>query len=330
MVAAFVVCVSIGEVAVRVGVPGVRSEGPNAMWMRHTWIGEPHSQAQLRELASSLTAMRITDAYFHAGPLRSDGTVDPKRIRYAAILLSNMKRFAPRVRLHAWLGQVEAKAGGRLDLTSVETRKAVVGTANRFLNMGFDGIQYDIEPIRSGDRVFLDLLKNTRRETARRHRILSVAACKPEPFRGAEWTARRVSRFPGYWTRDYFLKVADQCDQVAIMTYDSAIPLPSVYVRLVSWVSRWSAEHTRAQVLIGTPTYSNWAGAHYPYVENVSNGLLGVKHGLAGLPKSARHRVGVAIFAQWTTSLEETKTYGRLWTGNQANTQTREEDEDVR
>lgn len=316
VIAAFVLVAVISEeVEIRLQRPGVRSQGPNGMWLRHSWVGEKHTKSEYESLAAKLRAMHITDAYFHAGPFRADGSIDPKRIRYAADLLRNMRHFAPETHLYAWLGQVEAKAGGPLDLSKAETRAAVIRTSIRFLDMGFDGIHLDIEPIYSDDRGFIGLLAATHEETGRRHRLLSVGACKPEPISGMENAARRFSKFPGYWTRPYFRQAAEECDQIAIMAYDTAIPLPSVYVGLVSWITRWSAEQTSTTILIGVPTYDDVTGSHYPYVENLDNALVGLKRGLSGLPESTRCKVGASIYAEWTTSDAEAKAFRSEWLG---------------
>lgn len=313
LVCLVIVAILWGEAAFRMHRVDVRSEGPNGMWLRHSWVGEEHTKSEYKNLAEKLATMHITEAYFHTGPLQADGSVDPARYRHAADLLSSMKHLAPRVHLYAWLGQVEAKAGGPLDLADARTRSGIIKVSTDLLDLGFDGIHYDIEPIYSGDQAFLSLLKTTHVETARRHKLLSVATSKPEPVRGLGNTARHIAKFPGYWTRPYFLQVAQQCDQVAIMAYDTAIPLPSAYIGLISWVTRWSAENGVKCLLIGIPTYDTTTGSHYPYVENLDNALIGVKQGLSGLPDNAPNRVGVAVYAEWTTSKDEARAYESAW-----------------
>jgi hypothetical protein len=301
------------EVAFRVRSPNVCSQGCNAIWVRHCWLDQPHAATEYRALARKLAAMRISDAYVHAGPLNADGTVSPRRIRYAKDLLDGMKKISPGLRIQAWLGQVECGGGGPLKLSSAAVRKGIVRTCERLLELGFDGIHVDIEPIWSGNRDFIRLLRQIHTLTRSRHAVLSVAAYKPERVRGIGWAAGVIARNPGYWTREYFLEVAGEVDQVAVMCYDTATPLPSLYGRSIAWMVRWSVGHGVDNLIVGVPTYDNRTASHYPYVENITNALRGVKRGVAALDEEDRKHVGVGIFAEWTTSGSEWETYRSMW-----------------
>jgi hypothetical protein len=305
-----------GELTFRLRQSNVYSQGNNAIWLRHSWVGKKHSPAQYRALAKMFKEMEVSDAYFHVGPLDGDGTIRTNRYPYARDLARNIKKLAPRVRIYAWLGQVEALGGGPLDLASAKTRQTMIRTASDFLDLGFDGIHYDVEPIVSGDRRFIALLRDTHKVTRSRHRLLSVAASKPEPFTGVEWLTGRFARNTGYWQRSYFVEVAKSVDQVAVMTYDTGTQLPSEYGKLVSWTTRWSVEQGLEDVRIGIPTYGPSTLAHQTNVENMTNGLIGLKNGLANLSTEDRKKVGAAIYAEWTTDDTEQREYRRLWTGH--------------
>jgi len=111
-----------------------------------------------------------------------------------------LKAVCPGIRIQAYLGQVEAKGGGTLDLSSTEVRDSIVKTAEAFLDLNFDGIHYDIEPIYSGDEDYLSLLEATHTMTRERGALLSVAVAKPEPIAGMAALAEMVANNPGYWT----------------------------------------------------------------------------------------------------------------------------------
>ncbi len=81
-----------------------------------------------------------------------------------------------------------------------------------------------------------------------------MAVSKPKPVAGLERVAGWLTRNPGYWSRPYFLEVASTVDQVAIMTYDTAIPIPFPYGRLVAWTAEWAVDHGVKGILIGVPT----------------------------------------------------------------------------
>ena len=290
----------------------VFSAGANAIWLAHAWVGESHTEDEYASLRKMLARSRISEAYFHAGPLLADGGIDPDRLRHAADLIAAFKA-SPGILLYAWLGQVEAKGGGPLDLSKALVRRKILRTAERLLALGFAGIHYDLEPIYSGDRDFLSLLAATHQLTRSRHARLSVAACRPEPCAGIEWVARWFARFPGYWRRPYYLEVAGLVDEVAVMTYDAAIPLPNLYSSLISSTVTWSIHHGVRELRIGIPTYDEVTIGHLPYVENVGNALRGLKEGTARLNKGERDRVGTAIYAEWTTSPREWRIYRQDW-----------------
>jgi hypothetical protein len=285
-----------------------RSRGVNAVWAGHRWVGEAHSEQEYAELVRHLGMAGISDVFFHVGPLDADGTVPPSRYPHVRALLAAMHRLAPGIRLQAYLGQVDRRGGGPLDLDDEEVRQRVVETAAGFLNLGFGGIHYDIEPIYPGDRSFLDLLTRTRDLTQRRGAVLSASMEPLELVPGVQAVASRlVGRYHDS-SRPYLREVAARVDQVAIMTYDTGLPADWLY----GWFTAWETGHIvrligdRTSVFIGVPTYSQGQplGFH-PSAENVRSGLRGVRKGLARVDPAATRRVGVALFAEWTTSEDE-------------------------
>ena len=124
-----------------------QSAGPNAVWAAHRWVGEVQPAAAYDRLVGTLRDNRISDVFFHVGPLAADGTIDPVRYPNAGTLVAEIKRRLPGLRLQAWIGQREARGGGPLDLDDDAVRGRIVETARRFLDFGFDGIHYNFEPL---------------------------------------------------------------------------------------------------------------------------------------------------------------------------------------
>jgi hypothetical protein len=185
-----------------------------------------------------------------------------------------------------------------------------VATAGRLLALCFDGIHYDIEPIHPGDPHFLDLLERTRELTRARGAVLSVAleelelAAAQRPLA----TLPVVGHAPRM-TRSYLRAVAERVDQVAIMTYGTQLPADWLFGRYVAWQTEQVVEAVggRADVLMGVPTEDViWS-------EHVRSGIRGVRKGLAGMPPARRARVGVAVFAEWTTTSQEWAAYREEW-----------------
>ncbi|WP_018655128.1 hypothetical protein [Actinomadura flavalba] len=288
------------------------------MWARHQWIGEPHADEEYRRFGALLRSARVTDVYFHAGPVEADGTVPAAKIGNARALVEAMRRHAPGVRSHAYLGQIRVVEGsGVIDLDDPKVRERVVATDARFLDLGFDGIHYDFEPIFPDDRAFLDLLDRTRALTRARGRLLSAALEQKTLVDGAQrvfdTVAPRTGRvhYPARPTGAFLRAVADRVDQLAIMTYDVQLPTQSLvglhYARHTEWTLRLVGDRTT--VFIGVPTYTPLAG----WAETPDVALRGVRRGADALDRPPARPWGVGIYADWTTDSGEWARYRAKW-----------------
>ncbi len=298
--------------------PHARGTGTNALWARHQWVGEPHSDAEYRALGELLRRNRMSDVYFHAGPVEADGTVPAAKYRYARQLVAAVRRYAPGVRAQAYLGQIRKVEGhGIIDLDDPAVRDRVLRTDATFLDLGFDGIHYDFEPIYPDDRAFLALLDRTRALTRSRGRLLSVSLEQPglvdaaQPVYKALLPRHGAGHYPPRPTAGFLRDVADRADQVAVMTYDVSLPTRS----LAGW---HFAHHTRrtleligdrTTVFIGVPTYRplmDWA-------EDLGVALRGVRRGIDALDRPPRRPYGVGVYAEWTTDAADWDRYRSLW-----------------
>ncbi len=295
---------------------GQRSRGVNALWAGHTWVGDAHTDAEYRGFAELLRSHEISDVFVHAGPLQGDGSVPDDRVAYVRDFTSAMARYAPDVRVQAYLGQIERRDGGPLDLSDAATRDGIVATAGRMLDLGFEGVHYDIEPIASGDRDFLDLLERTRAVTSARAAVLSAALEQLEMVPGEHRVLGAI--VPGYHdpTREFLRDVAVRVDQIAIMTYDTGLPASWLFSTYMAWQTDAVVRtvRNRATVFMGVPTYDD--GAFWKFhasAENMRSGIRGVRQGLGRLNDDETRNVGIAIFAEWTTDDAEWRTYASEW-----------------
>jgi hypothetical protein len=69
---------------------------------------------------------------------------------------------------------------------------------------------------------------------------------------------------------------------------------------------------------MGVPAYEDDEPYHRPHVENIEHGIRGVKQGLARLDEIPGHFRGIAVYASWTTDVQEWDTYQRLWRGKES------------
>lgn len=298
--------------------PRARGTEANALWARHQWVGEPHTDAEYRALATLLKRNRMTDVFFHAGPFEADGTVPPAKYRYARRLIEAMREYAPGVRAQAYLGQIRVVDGdGVIDLDDPEVREQVLKTDAAFLDLGFDGIHYDFEPIYPDDHAFMTLMKRTRELTRSRGAVLSVALEQLTLLDAAQPVYRallpRGGRYhqPPRPTQDFLRDVAGLADQVAIMTYDVALPTEALTGWHFAWHTRTTLEliGDRTTVFMGVPTYRPlmwWA-------EELPVALRGVRRGIDGLERPPGRPYGVGVYAGWTTRPDEWARYRAMW-----------------
>ncbi|WP_240489908.1 hypothetical protein [Actinomadura atramentaria] len=298
--------------------PHAPGTNANALWARHQWVGETHTDAEYRAFADLLRRARITDVFFHAGPVEADGTVPPAKYRNAAALLAAMRRYAPGVRAQAYLGQIrEVDGHGVIDLDDPAVRNRVLATDATFLDVGFDGIHYDFEPVYRDDGAFLDLLTRTRALTRARGRVLSVAVEQKTLWDGVQPVLDAVAprtgplHYPPRPTARFLRALADRADQVAIMTYDTELPTRSLVGLHYAAHTRWTLDliGDRATVFIGVPTYRPVTG----WAEDLATALRGVRRGVDGLDAPPTRPYGVGIYADWTTGAADWRAYDRGW-----------------
>lgn len=223
------------ETALRVNYMGDPADGTHtrnrdAMWLGHAWVDGRKDDADLAAFARRVKATGIRDLYVHTGPMEHDGTLPKSLYPRARWLVGAVHRELPGVRVQAFLGDVlatESPDGMRLEKPA--TRAAVVGSARQVLDVGYDGVHLDLEPLHSGDGDYLSLLDDVRAVTRARDAQLSVAAHQIDPLPGFHSFWGTVAGHPKWWSQEFFGQVARRVDQIAVMSYDTMQPLESLY-----------------------------------------------------------------------------------------------------
>ena len=288
-----------------------RSVRSDALWMGHAWVDGDRSQADVDALARRLDGTGIRDLCVHASPLQDDGTLPAALRPKAGWLVDALHRAIPGVRVHAWLGDVVAP--DRLVLTDGATRRRVLAGARAVLADGFDGVHYDFEPVPDGNPGFLALLEATGTLAHRQGRLLSVAAHQVEPLPGLR-RPLELAVEPRWWSTRYLTRVAGLVDQIAIMSYDTAMPTGAAYT---GYVRRQTEVALRAVpagtgLLIGLPAYHQGTITHRGS-ETVAAAIRGVRLGLGeGTPRPG---FGVALYVDFTADETDWRDYRTGWVG---------------
>lgn len=283
---------------------GCFDQGRNGIWMRYPWYFGEHTDGEVQQMASRLCEDGFAYAYFHARDVRPDGSLRYPHWAEAKRLNRTIAQAGPALKRVAWIYVGNSRGRGAVDLLNEEVRTKLVSEARRLVvECGFQGIQWDYEICGDGERGMLRLLEDSRK------------ALPPATWLGAAvptwypWPLSSVG-----WSESYFRAVADRCDQIAVMAYDSAAYSPRLYswfvAQQVAIVGR-AVKGSRCRYVIGVPTYEDGTRSHNPRAECLTIALRAVKSALA--EKSIPRFEGVAIFADYTTDSTEWRTYRNLW-----------------
>ncbi|MFC9226808.1 hypothetical protein ACFT8W_39800 [Streptomyces hygroscopicus] len=295
--------------------PGTRTRGRDAVWLGHAWVDGRNDEARLAELVRRIRDTGVRDLYVHAGPLEHDGGLPASRRPKARWLVDAVRRELPGVRVQAWLGDVLSTEGRTgMDLGERATRERIVRSAHQVLAAGFEGVHFDLEPVHSGDRDYLSLLDDVR-EVTRAHRVpLSVAAHQIDPLPSLHALAGFAAGHPKWWSPSYFGEVARRVDQIAVMSYDTAMPLESLYGGYVARQTRLALEATPrgTDLLMGLPAFHTDDIGHHESAETVAAAVRGVRLALSR-EDTRRARFGVALYVDFAATPGDWAAYREGW-----------------
>ncbi len=295
-------------------VPSARTRGHDAVWLGHAWVDGRKSDADVAALAHLLAGSGIRDLYVHTGPLSDDGSLRPELAPRAAWFIATAHRLLPGVRVQSWLGDLVAPADNALHLEDAATRERVVASATQVLDLGFDGVHYDLEPVRSGSPDFLTLLDRTHAVTAARGALLSVSTPQIDPLPGLHRLGATLNGDAKYWAQGYFAAVARRVDQLAVMSYDTWMPTRPLYSGYVAEQTSLALRATPPTVdlLMGVPAF--WADdyGHHGSAETVAAVVRGIRLGL-GRTAPERRTFGVALYVDFTATPQDWADYKGGW-----------------
>ena len=284
----------------------------NAIWIGHGWLGDDawfirnkrdmtkfRSAEKISALFEKLRKNDISTVYPHLCPARCDGRIAPCDDAQTARFLDLAEKYG--IKVIPWVGGVLGDSARPDDEI---WRKNFIASVNELLKKHpkLAGVQINIEPLPAGSHVdFLKLLDELR--PTMNGKVLSVAAYPPP----TKW-----HDFPDvHWHAGYIHKVADRCDQMAVMMYDTAIPLEKFYVKLIAdWTKTLTAAIFRinCELILGIPAYEDaGVGYHSPRVENISSALRGIS------AADRDDRIGgIAIYCEWEMDENKWRTW-RQW-----------------
>lgn len=309
-------------------LPPEPEQQENAIWLGYRWFSGNFSDTDLLQLVERVQYHRFGYLLIHAGALDASGKLADPQGEGLGRLLGALRLAGYQGKVLAWVGGKNADFGPGLDLENAAVRQEITQTVASLMVGNFlDGVHLDIQPIRSGDPFFLTLLGEIRAKGLLPGQVLSVAV---RPLRPG-WIPG-VLRSDLY-TTDYLRAVASQVDQLAVLTYDSALPLPGLYQR---WLERQVdqvvavvAEGVRERqedsgrdrggfsLLFTVPSFEEPRFNHWPVAENVATASQALVASFAWLRGKGelppQLKMGYSLYAEWTTDETEWRALGHLW-----------------
>ncbi|MFD8593523.1 hypothetical protein ACFV1L_00795 [Kitasatospora sp. NPDC059646] len=289
-----------------------RTRGRDAIWLGHAWVDGRRTDADLAVLAGRVRGTGIHDLYVHTGPLEHDGSLDPKRAPGVSDFLARARAAMPGVRIQSWLGDVVAPEKVGVHLDQPEVRDRITASAKQVLDLGFDGVHFDLEPVHNGSPGFLALLDQVHALTASRNAPLSIAAPQIEPVPMVGRVSFALTDHGKWWSTDYFAQAAKRVDQVAVMSYDTSMPVESLYGGYVARQTSLALAHTPAGVdlLMGLPAYWDDTPTHRGDAETVRAAVRGAR---LALGPGARQNFGLALYVDFAATPDHWAAYRDGW-----------------
>ncbi len=281
------------------------------MWLGVEWSMDTHSAAEVTALAADLKLHEIEYVFVYTSYLKPAGNFN-LTYDHAAEFVQAIKAAQPNLKILAWIGIPLFFA----NINDPAIRQKIAAfSADMVKQASFDGVQLDPEPVGDED-ANIPLLLDEVKQAIGPKAMLSLDSRTAWPiFPDLPW-----SRWfgPVLWSAHYYQEVAHHVDQLAVMTYDSALNSPFLYKQWsrfeVIQISKALAG-SGVELLFGVPTSEEESPTHHVSAETMDSGLNGIIDGLNDDEARSDAVDGVAIYPYWETDAAEWALYDKLWLG---------------
>jgi hypothetical protein len=283
------------------------STGHDGLWLGPGWLSPGSTPAPAdtaagrAQLATRIRASGVADVYVPAGQV--DATGQLTAVPRAAALLGWFHRTFPHVTLCA--GLTGAVGRGHLDLDAGATQQHLVASAQSLLMAGFTGISYALSPVASGSTGLLTVLARTR---ALHPAVLSVDTPKLEPLAGMGLPSALLMRHPVFWTSGYLSQVASRVTQVAVLGFDTGVPLSSAYSGYVKHETSAALKAVPASVSLVMAVPAN-GGSN----ESVAATVHGARVALTSAGRQRAGSFGLGLYTAGTATNGDWSAYQADW-----------------
>jgi hypothetical protein len=281
------------------------------------WSKDVHTPEEIHTLADEIGRHQIQTVLVYVSYLKPGDRFNPTYV-HAAEFVHAFKTASPNATVEAWIGipldKFSIGGHGYVRIDDPAVRAKIASFSSQLVNeMGFDGIHLDPEPVPNGDEDTLQLLDEVRAAIGH-DKILSLATRNVIPV----WGDAPLPPALGLWQASYYRRIAARVDEIAVMSYDSTMPVPWLYEQWAHFqvigITR-ATQGTHVRLWFGVSTSEEETWTHHPWAENMRFGLQGIIAGLNDATAVPETISGVAIYPHWETDAVEWAQYDRLWLG---------------
>ena len=284
--------------------------GANGLWIGHKWYtgrdvrtGESVTAKDVAHLTGLLRAANVRYVFVHVGPASAAGDTEDT----AAPLFTELRAAYPEGVFLAWLG-------ARLDRIALDqtTWQSNIATLNERLRAeGFDGVHFNLEPLRDAEPGYLELLATVR---ARLGDDWIISQATPPSLPGGMNVAG-IGR--SFWSGGFYRATMDIADQTVVMAYNANLRFEPLYIAFVrdqtQRLAQWACAARSHQLLIGIPAFRDSVNDSASRIENIRSASLGVRSALESFPTRPRCFDGVSVYANWVTDDAEWSDFEKYW-----------------
>jgi hypothetical protein len=297
------------------------NKNKNGLWLRYFWYAGKHTAKEEEDLAKFLQTEQILFAYFHVREVDKSGRLVCRYRESAKRLVNAIHKHSPSVLAIAWVSAGQWYPAHGTNIKDPLVRRQMVKEAKFLINeCGFDGVQWDYEPCANEDTDLPKLLAETK--GALKTKFVGVATPMWYPPRLKLWYPQWYSYG---WSESYFSQIAQYCDQMALMCYDTG----SIYPRAYEWLVAQQPIHLENALknntgnctyILGLSTYDR--NFLHDHCETQGLGIQGAVQGMKAVSDFEKRTGavngdtkcdGIALFADYTTDDKEWRLYNSMW-----------------
>ena len=288
------------------------NQSANAVWLGPTWVFDEHPRADVESVAAELTAGEISLLFVDCGKVDSTGQLPARDDARVLALLAGLREAAPDLTILGWVHGEHGAGADKVNLEDAAVLATLVDEATSLVTvLGFDGVQYDLNPTPDGGPGMPWLAQETRKALGEEP-LLSIAAGLVR----LGWAPTQRVR-----SGEYYAGLARASDILVLRCQDAPVPWPRAYAALIASQTReltGVVEQANPNCWLYGGVPGSWgadAAGDGRHVESLRNAIRGVTTGLRS-PR-ARPAVfhGLALHSYETASEEAWQEWDRMWLG---------------